>query len=239
MHHPKVVQSPIANDWLELKIDSHTEPQLFPKFLLQMSVRELHNTLFSTIIYGGLKEARYEDDNTIISDSTLCSLITPQFKNVIKIHGHAWFQMLHICQKYAWIITVMAWFSIIFKRDLSQNDKNWRSGGKSNRIYKTYKIKSCHMGAIFTPTHMIWQRKQCVLTHTMIMCYHTGNVCWDVVTNVLALILLTSKQTISIPNPVIKFVFIFILWLHVVKNMAGFHYPTRKVADSVNRIMLQ
>ena len=80
MHHPQVVQSPIANYCMKVKIDGHTEPQLIPKILLQMSVRELHNTLFSTIIYGGLKEARYEDDNTIISVSTLRSLFTPQLK---------------------------------------------------------------------------------------------------------------------------------------------------------------
>ena len=211
MHNRKVVQSPIANDWLKLKIDGHTEPQLFPKFLLQMSVRELHNTLFSTIIYCGLKEARDEDDNTIISDSTLCSLITPQFKNVIKIHGHAWLQMLHICQKYAWIITVMAWFSIIFKRDLSQNDKNWRSGGKSNCIYETYKIQSFHMGVIFTSNHMTGKRQQCVHTHIMIMCYHNINLYWDVVTNVQSLIFLTRKQIISIPTPVLQFFFKFII----------------------------
>ena len=39
MHHPQVVQSPIVNDCLKVKIDGHTEPQLVPKLLLQLSVR--------------------------------------------------------------------------------------------------------------------------------------------------------------------------------------------------------
>ena len=62
------MQSPIANDCLKVKIDGHTEPQLVQKLLLQVSVRELHNNLVIATKHGGLKEARYEDDNIIISD---------------------------------------------------------------------------------------------------------------------------------------------------------------------------
>ena len=82
MHHPQVVQSPIANDCLKVKIDSYTEPQLVPKLLLQVSVRELHKNLASATKDGGLKEARDLDDNIIISDSTLHSLFPPQFKKI-------------------------------------------------------------------------------------------------------------------------------------------------------------
>ena len=49
----------------------------FQKLLLQVSVRELHDNLVSATIDGGPKEARYEDDNIIISDSTLRSLFPP------------------------------------------------------------------------------------------------------------------------------------------------------------------
>ena len=45
-----------------------------------MSARELHNNLVSTTKDGGLKEARDEDDNIAISDSTLHSLLLPQIK---------------------------------------------------------------------------------------------------------------------------------------------------------------
>ena len=55
MHHKQVLQSPIINDFLQVKIDGHTEPQLVPKLLFQVSIRELHNNLVSTTIYGGIK----------------------------------------------------------------------------------------------------------------------------------------------------------------------------------------
>ena len=43
MHHPQVLQSPIVNDFLKVKIYGHTELQLVPKLLFHVSVRELHN----------------------------------------------------------------------------------------------------------------------------------------------------------------------------------------------------
>ena len=80
MHNPQVLQSSIANDFLKVKIDGYTEPQFFPKLLLHVSVRELHDNLVSATKDGGLKEAGDEYDNIIISDSTLCSLFPPQLK---------------------------------------------------------------------------------------------------------------------------------------------------------------
>ena len=90
MHHPQVVQSPIVNDCLKVKIDGHNELQLVPKLLLHVSVRELHNNFFSATMDGCLKEAGYEDDNIIISDSTLRSLLSPQLIFSVKIQGHVW-----------------------------------------------------------------------------------------------------------------------------------------------------
>ena len=82
MRHPQVVQSSTFNDCLKVIIYGHTEPQLVPKNLFQVSVRELHNNLVRDTICGGLKEARGEDDNIIISDSDLRSLLPPQFKKI-------------------------------------------------------------------------------------------------------------------------------------------------------------
>ena len=65
-----------------MKIDGHTEPQLVPKHLFQVSVRELHNKLVRATIYCGLEEARDEDENIIISDSTLRSLLTNQLQKM-------------------------------------------------------------------------------------------------------------------------------------------------------------
>ena len=74
------MQSSNVNDFLKMKIDGHTEPQLVPKNLLQVSIRELHNNLVSSTIYDGIKEARDEDYNIIIIDSTLHSPFQPQLK---------------------------------------------------------------------------------------------------------------------------------------------------------------
>ena len=69
--HPKVIQSPISNDCLKVMLDDQTEPQLVPKFLLQVSVRELHNSLKGDPNYGGIKYSRDEYSKIIISNSTL------------------------------------------------------------------------------------------------------------------------------------------------------------------------
>ena len=90
MHHPQVVKSPIFNHCLEVNIDGHTRPHFFPKMLLQVSIQELHNRLVSDQVYVGLNEARYADNNIIISDSTLRSFLPPKFKCFIKIKGNVW-----------------------------------------------------------------------------------------------------------------------------------------------------
>ena len=80
--HPQVVQSPILNYCLKVMFDDQTEPQLVPTLLLHVSVRELYNSLVIDPTDGGLKDARDEDDNIIISDSTLRSLLPPQLKQM-------------------------------------------------------------------------------------------------------------------------------------------------------------
>ena len=81
MYHPQVVQSTIFNNFLKVKLDGHTELQLVQKLLLPVSFRELHNNLVSDTENFGLKEAIDKDNNIIISNSTLLSLLPPQFKN--------------------------------------------------------------------------------------------------------------------------------------------------------------
>ena len=55
-----------------------------------MSVRELHNSLVSDTNDGGLKDARDEDGEIIISDPTLRLLLPPQFKNVRTLQDYMW-----------------------------------------------------------------------------------------------------------------------------------------------------
>ena len=63
-------------------LDDQTEPELVPKLLLDVSVRELHNSLVSDPNSGGLKDARDEDGKIVISDSTLRSMFPPQLKQM-------------------------------------------------------------------------------------------------------------------------------------------------------------
>ena len=67
-----------------MRIDGYTEPQLVTKKIFQVSVRELHNNLVISTKDGGIKEAIYEDDNTLISYSKLRSLLPPQLKKCRK-----------------------------------------------------------------------------------------------------------------------------------------------------------
>ena len=86
--HPQFVQSPISYHFLKVLLNDQTEPQLVPKLLLQVSVRELHNSLVSYPNDGGLKYARDEDGKIIISDSTLRSLLPPQLKQIPARYPH-------------------------------------------------------------------------------------------------------------------------------------------------------
>ena len=60
----------------------HTEPQLVPKLLPQVSVRELNNSLVSDTNDGSMKDARDEYGKMIISNSTLRALLPPQLKKM-------------------------------------------------------------------------------------------------------------------------------------------------------------
>ena len=88
--HHKVGQSPIYNDCLKVLLVDQTEPQLVPKLLLQVSMRELHNIFVSDPNDGGMKYARDEDGNIIISDSTLHLLLPPQLKKIQTLQDYVW-----------------------------------------------------------------------------------------------------------------------------------------------------
>ena len=121
-------------------LDDQTEPQIVPKFILQVSVRELNNSLVSDPNNGGLKNARDEDGKIVISDSTLRSLLPPQIKQIStrykimcgceccisakSIHS----SLLSWCYRYLEQI-----------RDKIQNVQSRRSGEKTHHIYTTYK----------------------------------------------------------------------------------------------------
>ena len=71
------MQYPIANNLLKVSIGGHYEPKFVSKLLLKVSVQELHNIMVSPPEEGGLKEARYVDNNIIIIDYKLQSILPP------------------------------------------------------------------------------------------------------------------------------------------------------------------
>ena len=223
MHHTQVAQSPIANDFLKVKM----MVTLNCKFFQNCDCRCISENFIAILLAPKkMVDSKNQEMKMIISLSVILHCVHychPNLKNVINIKGYVWFWMLHICQKYEFIITIMAW-SLLKKTQVYQpkwsEQKVW--GKRKSTNTKLIKINSCHMGVVFMPNIMIWQRQQCVHTHSKIMRYHTENVYCDVVPNIQELILLTRIHIISIPTQVLQFVFTFIIWLHVVQNMAGF-----------------
>ena len=139
-HHPQVFQSPISNDCLKVLLDDQIEPQLVPKLLLQVSVRELHNILVIDPNDGGMKDARDKDGKIIISDSTLRSLLPPQVKQM-----SACYKIMCRCEccisSKSIHSSLISWRDRYMKKlkDRSQNSQSRRSGEKAHHIHETYK----------------------------------------------------------------------------------------------------
>ena len=72
------MESLISNYCLKVNIDDHTKKKIVSKLLVHVSIRELHNSLVSESDYDGLKKAKDADNNIIISDYKLSSLLPPQ-----------------------------------------------------------------------------------------------------------------------------------------------------------------
>ena len=140
--HPQVVQSPISNDCLKVVLYDQTEPQLVPKLLLQVSVRELHNSLASDPNDGGLKDARNEDGKIIISNSKLRSLLPPQLKQMSSRYKVTCGCEFCISAK-SIHSSLLSWRDRYLGKlkDKSQNSQSRRSGEKAHHICETYKIQ--------------------------------------------------------------------------------------------------
>ena len=121
-------------------LDDQKEPQLVPKFLLQVSVRELHNSLISNTNDGGLKDARDEDSKIIIINSTLSLLLPPQLKQM-----SARYKIMCGCECFisdkSIHSSLLSWCDryLKFFKDQSQNTQSRRSGEKAHHMYTTYK----------------------------------------------------------------------------------------------------
>ena len=162
LQHPQVVQSPMANYWLKVSIDGHSEPQLVPNFLLKVSVRELHNSMVIPLEEGVLKEARYTDNNIIISDSTLRSIIPPHIKNM-----YARYKVICSCEfciSAKIIHSELLSCSDSYLKNLnnpSKNPQKRRSIEKDNHLFDTYKNSAMPNG------HHVYQKAYAMDMDTM------------------------------------------------------------------------
>ena len=145
-----------------------TEPQLVPNFLLQVSVRDLHNSLVSYPNDVGIKDAMDEYDNIIISDSTLHSLLPPQLKQI-----PARYKVMCGCECYIYskIIhsSLLSWRDGYLKKlkDKIQNAQSKRSDEKLNNIYETHKnTVMLHGLHIYSKASDMENAKMCAYTQS-------------------------------------------------------------------------
>ena len=91
LNHPRVVNSPIANETLFVENKDTLQRERVGKLLLEISVRELHNDLIELPPDqggkgGGLACARGSDGKIIISDTSLRYWLPPQLKPMTERH---------------------------------------------------------------------------------------------------------------------------------------------------------
>ena len=55
---------------------------ILPKLLLYVSFRELHNIMVSLTEEGGIKEVRDKENDIVINDLALRTMLPPQQKNM-------------------------------------------------------------------------------------------------------------------------------------------------------------
>ena len=120
--------------------DNQTEPQLVPKFLLRVSIRELNNCLVSDSNDVDLKDNRDEENNISISYSTLRSLFSTQLKQM-----SARYKVMCGCECFisdkSIHSSLLYWCDSYLNnmKNLIQNAQSRRSGEQTHRIYETYK----------------------------------------------------------------------------------------------------
>ena len=76
------MQSPIADYCIKVSIGGHYELKLVTKLLLQVFIRKLHNIMVSPLKEGGIRQARDTNNNIIIRDYTLYTILPPPLKKM-------------------------------------------------------------------------------------------------------------------------------------------------------------
>ena len=109
----------------------NTEPQMVPKFSLQVYVRGMNNILVNYRNYGCIKEARDEENDSIISNSTSRMLLPKKSKQMSARYKAMCGFECFISDKsiHAYLLS---WRDQYLKKlkDQSQNAENRNSGEK-------------------------------------------------------------------------------------------------------------
>jgi hypothetical protein len=78
LNHENAIASPIAKDTLLVLSKETGEKEGVGKLLLEISVRELHNSLIGLVEDGGLASARDANGKVLTSDTALRYMLPPQ-----------------------------------------------------------------------------------------------------------------------------------------------------------------
>ena len=109
--------------------------------VLQVSVIELQNSMVNTPEEGGLKEARYKQNNITIGDYAVCNMIPPHFK-IIPAH----YKVMCGCECFTSVknmhssLLTCCDYHLINLKDQIQNAQKRRSGEISSHILKPIRI---------------------------------------------------------------------------------------------------
>ena len=154
---------PIANDCLRVYFGGHSEPQVGPKLLLQVYVQEPHNIMESPQEECGLKEEIYVENNIIIIDYTVHSILPPQLKTI-----YEWYKVICGCEccisPKSIHSTLLSWCDCYLNiiKDISQNTQNERSGEIVTCLFETYRNSVIpHGHHIYATTSDIAMAKMC------------------------------------------------------------------------------
>jgi hypothetical protein len=86
MNHENAIASPVAKDTILVLNKENGEKDRVGKLLLEIYVRELHNSLIGPVEDGGLASARDANGIVLISDTALRFLLPPQLRKMTPGH---------------------------------------------------------------------------------------------------------------------------------------------------------
>jgi hypothetical protein len=145
LDHPSVVPSPISKDTLLVRNPDTGVKERVGKLLLEISVRELHNDLLDD--KKGLKEARNEKGEVLISDTALRYLLPKQIRKMTACH-----KQMCGCETCITVRSLQESLNSYRARQLREMKKDLLEGLRSKNEVEEYEA------AVF-PNNIAWHSK--------------------------------------------------------------------------------